>query len=269
MVSKLKGILLASDLDGTLIGKNFNIPKRNIDSIKRLKKEGGYFCIASGRSMQSGLRYINETKPNAPCILINGAVLYDFENGKILWDSPLPHESLKYIERIKNQFPDIGIEIYADKQIYLINSEYYVKRHMKNENLNCPECNLKDMKQKRIYKALFAMSSKRMGDITKYTDSIDHECVKFVATSDNYYEMISSSVDKGTALLKLIEFLDIDISKTYAIGDYCNDIEMITNANIGAATDGAEEIVKNHADVIVGSCDDGAVADFIEYIEKS
>lgn len=45
MVSKLKGILLASDLDGTLIGKNFNIPKRNIDSIKRLKKEGDIFVL--------------------------------------------------------------------------------------------------------------------------------------------------------------------------------------------------------------------------------
>ncbi len=268
MKSKLSGILLVSDLDGPLINNNFSVPKRNIDAIERLKKEGGYFSIASGRSMKSGRGCVEISKPNVPCILMNGTVLYDFENEKIIWDNPLCKDSIKYIESIRKEFPNVGIEIYADREIYLINAEYYVKRHMKNEKIECPKCSIKDVIGKKIYKVLFAMENKFMKDVIDFVNSINHAGVNFVATSDNYYEMISSSVNKGEGLLKLSEILNVDLSKTYAIGDYYNDIEMVKAAHIGVATYNAVEALKRVADITVGSCDDGAVADLVEYIEK-
>ena len=37
---------------------------------------------------------------------------------------------------------------------------------------------------------------------------------------------------------------------------------------MGAAPAGAPSEIKEQADIVVGSCEDGAVADFIEYIEE-
>ena len=41
MKNNLSNILLISDIDGTLIDKDFKIPKRNIQAIERFKKAGG------------------------------------------------------------------------------------------------------------------------------------------------------------------------------------------------------------------------------------
>ena len=50
----LSGILLVSDLDGTLIGENFVVPQRNLDAIARFQQEGGSFAIAVGNYRMCG-----------------------------------------------------------------------------------------------------------------------------------------------------------------------------------------------------------------------
>ena len=260
-------ILLASDLDGTLIADNFDIPLRNLEAIKRLKEMGGYFCIASGRSMLSGRRYIRETEPNAPCLMINGAVIYDFQKEKIIWDNPLNKESLQYVEMIHKQFPEIGIEAFGAKQIYVENLDPYVKQHIKNEGFAYEKCHIHGIKS-RLYKILFAMHADKMEEVRSFVDSISYEGVNFVATSKNYFEMIPDSVNKGISFLKLSEIMGIERENTFAIGDYYNDIELLSAAGTGAAAVNAPDDVKQHADIIVGHCNHGAVADFISQIEK-
>ena len=54
----------------------------------------------------------------------------------------------------------------------------------------------------------------------------------------------------------------------YAIGDYYNDLEMIQTADIGAALVDSPDEVKAVATVVVGSVQNGAVADFIDYLTE-
>ena len=59
--------------------------------------------------------------------------------------------------------------------------------------------------------------------------------------------------------------------KTYAdlaIGDYENDIAMLNNAGISAAPSSGDKSAKQAAQVVVGDCTGGAVADFINYLEQ-
>ena len=58
----------------------------------------------------------------------------------------------------------------------------------------------------------------------------------------------------------------IEKGKVFAIGDYYNDVEMLKNADISAATYGAPDDVKAIADYITVPCEEGAVADFINYL---
>ena len=52
------------------------------------------------------------------------------------------------------------------------------------------------------------------------------------------------------------------------MGDYYNDLEMIKKADVSAVPEDAPEDIKAYADFIAGSCEDGAVADFIDYLTK-
>ena len=62
--------------------------------------------------------------------------------------------------------------------------------------------------------------------------------------------------------------LNIGKGKIFAIGDYFNDIEMLKTADISAAVKDSPEEVQCCADYITQSCEDGAVADFIDYLTE-
>ena len=72
----LSGVLLVSDMDGTLVTGNFTIPQRNLEAIERFKQKGGTFTIATGRANTSVEKYNSILNLTTPAILYNGCLLY-------------------------------------------------------------------------------------------------------------------------------------------------------------------------------------------------
>ena len=70
--------------------------------------------------------------------------------------------------------------------------------------------------------------------------------------------------DKGEALKFLAEHYGIPIDKTVAIGDNLNDLPMIEAAGTGVAVMNATEELKEYADDVCPSCDEGGVAHVIK-----
>ena len=133
----LSGILLVSDLDGTLIGENFVVPQRNLDAIARFQQEGGSFAIATGRSILSGGHYAELTHPNGPCICLNGTILYDYTQQKMLWDCHLDQRTAaEYIQRLYDRFPTAGIEYFCIKTIHILRRNAYVTEHLNHEGVS-------------------------------------------------------------------------------------------------------------------------------------
>ena len=82
-MGKYSGYLICSDFDGTFYtGKE--IPKRNMDAIRRFKADGGLFTLATGRTVDFIPPYFPDYDFDVPIINLNGAVLYDKENKKII-----------------------------------------------------------------------------------------------------------------------------------------------------------------------------------------
>ncbi len=52
------------------------------------------------------------------------------------------------------------------------------------------------------------------------------------------------------------------------MGDYYNDLEMIKCADISAVPQDTPDDIKTYADFAAGSCENGAVADFIDYLTE-
>ena len=77
-MAKFSDVLLASDFDRTLSGCDGTIPQANLDAIRYFMDEGGAFTVASGRSIPLFRQKAALVPVNAPCILSNGAILYDY-----------------------------------------------------------------------------------------------------------------------------------------------------------------------------------------------
>jgi hydroxymethylpyrimidine pyrophosphatase-like HAD family hydrolase len=82
------------------------------------------------------------------------------------------------------------------------------------------------------------------------------------------FEILPKGVDKGLALKKLADYLEVDVKRTIAVGDYDNDVAMLKAAGCGIAVSNASPSAIEAADVITVSNEEHALAKIIYDIES-
>ena len=91
-MKKFKGMLLACDMDGTLLDDSKQIPAENLRALQYFTKQGGRLSLATGRSPHAIGTYIDQLPVNAPYSVMNGSLICD-ENRKIFYCSGMPYET--------------------------------------------------------------------------------------------------------------------------------------------------------------------------------
>lgn len=262
-----EGCLLVSDIDGTLLTKG-EIPKRNLEAIDWFKSEGGIFTIATGRAVIAGRESYDLSHANAPMIALNGGMIYDFKNREYVYQSYLDERCKDVLFDIIHRFPEIGADVMHGLDVYPIQLTEAIRYHAEYERFvlsALPE----DIRAIPWNKVLFAAEDMASFEaLQRYCDGLQVDFCRFVVTSvtarHKYYEILPIDADKGTGIRKLKELLAA--KRSYGIGDFYNDLELIRDADVGAATAGAPDAIKQLADYVTCPCSEGAVADFIEKI---
>lgn len=101
-MNKFKGILLCTDLDGTLVSDDQSISRENIDAIEYFKSEGGAFTFVTGRMPFFAKSICNAIMPNVPFVCINGGGIYDPFKDEYVWAQIISRDSLKLVEELES-----------------------------------------------------------------------------------------------------------------------------------------------------------------------
>lgn len=266
-MGKFDGCLLYSDIDGTFINDKENIPEQNISAVKYFMNEGGKFGLATGRANHSSRRYVEGAGINVPGIFYNGAMVYDFDMGKTLNLEMPSDESKKYIDFVFDIYPDIGIEFVYDNMILACNINDEIRYHFTLEDFIFKETTLDKVRPDWI-KILFVDTSDVIADLNDIMSSKNFSDAGFVRSCPYFLEMLPKNASKGNALKWTANYLGIGMDKTFAIGDFYNDLSMVKNAALGGFVKNAPEDLHSEGDVVLCSNNDGAVAEFIGEIEK-
>jgi Cof subfamily protein (haloacid dehalogenase superfamily) len=215
----------------------------------------------------SAIGIIQELPINFPCIMCNGGVVYDFSTGEFLLKRFLPDSAVSYIREIILDFPNVGvilIEMKNDREVHHDIGGSYKKTHTEMfPSYNPLTVKLNEVKGSFL-KALFITAS--LEDSRRFIDTVKHKNftdVEFVTSSAVLCEMLPLGVSKGGALEYLVELNKVEKGQIAAIGDYYNDLEMLSYAGISATMNSSPEELKRVCDYIVCECENGSVADFI------
>lgn len=265
--------LLASDIDGTIIADKFINPD-NIKKIEYFMDEGGCFSLATGRSVGAVGMVLSTLKKVSPSVVGNGTMIYDYENSKILYEACISTDDYKIAKKVMELDIDIGIEIHTGERVFTLKRNKETDDHQIYEGLETTEISYLEALKYGWNKVLYTFQTEAEREKTSsYLKGLDSESdfkntIAFVDGKTRYYcEQLPKGISKATTILKLAEIFGIDKGKIFAIGDYYNDIEMLKTADISAAVAGAPDEVADCADYITKlSCEDGAVADFIDYL---
>ena len=266
-MGKFDGILICTDLDGTLLRKDKSVSKENIEAIEYFKKEGGLFTFVTGRMPYTSKKIYEKVKPNAPIGCINGGGVFDFEKDEYLWMQTLPEEAFELVEFIEKEIPDIGVQVNTSRVIYFTKDNPAMVRFRQltgAEYITAEYGNIKEP----IAKMIFAHLDDEK--VLKVAELLDRhpkaEMFDFIRSERTLYEILPKGISKAVALSKLAEILGVN--KTVAIGDYNNDVTMIKSATVGVAVDNACDAAKAVADVITVNHEEHAIAKIIQDIDS-
>lgn len=193
-----KNVILMTDLDGTLLTDDKRIDARDLEAIARFREKGGLFTAATGRGIAMARSVIEKIGIDIPCVIFNGAAVYDFRKREFLWHSDMPPCAADYIRILEGAFPDIGIEILHAESVYVTDYNQTVAEHMAIEGIEPIRCTLEEAPKENWLKVLIAYPPERIGEIIGFTQKNCAAGVNWVHSSPMYYEMLPEGISKGT-----------------------------------------------------------------------
>lgn len=253
MSNKFKGILILSDFDGTFAGIDSRLVDRNLEAIEYFKSEGGFFTLSTGR-LPSMLKKVFPTFRdilNYPLIQANGAILFDPVKNEII--------SERFYDGVQARidFKDIIEKFHVE--IFSCYSDDGNIQHNTTPD---------DVIGNKWRKSNFTLSSDeeaiRARDYVRSTYSDRYNCFR---SAPAFFEIVGKDCTKGKRMDELKAMSDIPL-KTFCIGDYENDIEMLRAADAAFCPSNAIDDVKSICDHVVCHHDKGAIADMISIIEE-
>lgn len=270
MIFLNKRIIIATDIDGTLITNKLKMPRRNKRAAEKFAKLGGELVIASGRSPLSVRTYRNMLRCSDKSIVFNGAGVYDYSVNDFVWSSMLDKaELMPLIMEIYEKFPQVGIELWCDDcNIYQLrygydNTAREIVEGLKFTTVDVNQYNAPE----HFFKILFSGDAQTISEVWAYCKEHQSETSVSVCSCPYYCEILNKNANKMSAINAVIA-LENREAMSIAIGDYFNDMEMIVGADFSAAPKNAAEEVKSAADLVVCDCRRGAVAELINYVIK-
>lgn len=266
--------LFVSDLDGTLINSNKQVPQESIEIINTLIEKGVNFTVATARTPATAVEILRDLKLKLPVALMNGVLIYDTKELKYIDIKEINKKSTHEVLDIFNKFNKNPL-VYGIKDnhlwVYHKNFEHSYEYNFYKERVNKK---LKTFVEVKDYKESIAESN-----IINFVAFDSYEKIKAIAEeikcidgiTVNYYEDVyedcyfleaySDKASKANGIKYLSKY--IDYSKVICFGDNLNDIPMFELADEAYATANAAEGIKKIATSVIDSCDDNGVANFL------
>lgn len=270
-MGKYSGILLASDYDGTLAARDGTIPERVRQAIRGFLAEGGRFTVCTGRTLL-GFHAYDPELINAPVILANGGMIYDYTSpdgcrasGTVTELLGLDETCIPDLRMVSERFPGLAIEMYAPDDTCCIHLNERSRRHFEGHRIVPREIEDPAEASFPCAKVMFGGNEDDIAAAQEFL--ADCPSLSFVPTRGTLLEVLRPGVNKGTTLLRLAEHLGIAPENVYAVGDGDNDADMLKAASAAFVPANGDEVAKACASYMVCSNDDGAVADAIGIIE--
>lgn len=248
--------LICTDMDGTLLGKGFEISQENIKALKESMKKGIKVALVTGRPYNAMKYFTSVLGDDVYIISTNGTYfnLPGYEYKKVLNKDALEKIYLlgeKY--KLNRHFKGCKIiisnnEIGKEHPYRLVNSKNKEEDRIEIiENASC-ETLLKRAENEILKCILFSEDSKTLEQAKN--EFKKQEDLEVVSSGKINFEVMSKDTSKGIAVKKFCEILGIDNKEVICIGDNENDISMIEFAGLGIAMGNATDEVKSKADFV-------------------
>ena len=271
--------LIATDLDGTFVDDQKNMIDENIHALAECAERGIQIVPATGRTIIGIPEELKKLPGVRYAITVNGAVLVDLKTEKVLSSCLLDAvTAVKIMELVRDCEDDIMYDAYIGgvgytRQSFWDNLAHYVPNQgihdlVRKTRKPVPD-NIEYIRENCEYVDkinLFFVKEEARMRMRKVLTDIPGILVS--SSLSNNLEVNAAGADKGSALIRLAEYLGIHQEETMAFGDGENDVSM-TFSDLDIAKSHYQDMKEkiDVSDIPKDSRYDTMVQDFAAYIK--
>ena len=276
-MGKFDGVLLTSDFDNTLIytedalrtGKPIPpLSEGNRAALESFMAQGGHFAVATGRALPAFEKLAPMIPINTPCVICNGAAIYDFAKSEYL-ETALLSEKSRERGQVLDAFPQVGVEAYhVENVIHAVQVNDLIRAHEHLTGVRVEEkASLPDVPLP-LGKLLFEAEHEDLVQVERFIRghgwASDYE---LIYSGKSLLEMTARGATKGGMLRKLAGRLGIALENVYAVGDEGNDLSMLERSAVGFAPANCAAAVRQSGARIVCDAHADALAEVVAALE--
>lgn len=262
-----EGKMILTDLDGTYLFDDHHISAENRAAVEYFIENGGLFSIATGRSKAGMEHFFPELRINAPAIIYNGSVIYDFERKADVLDTCVGEQGFRLCKALETAFPQAGIEVYAKHQPYVAQDSEHTRRHFANVKMPWNPCPAEAIPQPWLSLVLTGERD-LLPQLVAFIEERFPGQFFLQYSSWHMLEVMHPEANKGAAARHLCELLGIKPENLYVAGDGLNDIQLLNSAFHSCAPADACPEILSIARHILPEYKQHAIAALIRGLEK-
>ena len=240
--------MLVFDLDGTLLDNNRNMIPENIDYLNKLKNDGYVVVIATGRTIPSAYKRLNNIDCVNYIISDTGSKIYDLDKKEIIYSKTISKKlTLDMLDLYNDNFRYVDICSEGEYYKYSLFLEKSTNLYKDKNQL------LEDISEIDHIAMSFKNNDYTYGMYKYITSNYENlECIIMQDSFENSktLEILPKGVSKYNSINELAKHLNISNDEIIAFGDGLNDIEMIEKCGIGVAMANALDEVKEKANYV-------------------
>ncbi|HEY9898116.1 MAG TPA: Cof-type HAD-IIB family hydrolase [Pantanalinema sp.] len=256
--------LIATDLDGTFIGRDLEVSERNRRAVQLAHDAGVHFVMATGRMYRATLPYARACGVKTPLITYQGALIRDHLTEADLWHRTIPMGlARETIEVLRGS--GFHLNLYVD-------DELIVERMSPEAELYSSVSRIVPKVVPSLEGALTAEPTKivaiaKADEVQKWVPALRERFGDRLYVTESipiFLEIANPTIRKSVALEHVAERLGVSREEIVAFGDGMNDLDMLAYAGLGVAMGNAPDAVKAVADRVTHHVREDGVARVIE-----
>ena len=270
--------IFVSDMDGTLLGPGSVLSDYSRRALMELLEAGVRFTVASGRAWAEMTPILGDLPLRLPVIAVNGAFLTDYATGRHLAINALDGP---FAEAIYEHILDQGLHPFvltyhqSEDRLYwekLLNAEmqwYHDILELTRDQRLRRTGRLADALKEKVIAFIVMGSQAEVQALhtlleERYPGQMENFLFENRCSPGHWWLTIhDQTVCKSKAIERLLEMEGISAEQLTVFGDHINDIGMFQLAGHAVAVANAEELVRQHADEIIGSNEEDSVVKYI------
>jgi Cof subfamily protein (haloacid dehalogenase superfamily) len=254
--------MIASDLDGTLLGADGHLSPRTLAAIGDAHHAGIVFAAATGRSHLTATPRLRPAMPAMRwAVCSNGASLFDLHGDEVASRHLIAADVIAALNALWAARPEFALG-WETSDGFGADAAFQARHPAADGLLDAPTADAPPADG--VVKVLVSHAELADRELVRYLAAHLPQGVEVATSGAPFVEITGHGVNKAFGLARLAESLSIDAADVIVFGDNHNDLPMFRWAGHAVAMGNAVADIAEAADEIADDHADDGVARVIE-----